>query len=144
MNPESTRCSPNNATFVWSGFCCECSAPITRANTPPPCHYKRMRCSNCRKAIRIRARATWILKNPEAERKHRRKAGRKNTEKRREKSRNFAENTGGKWSGDEEHFLLKSINKLTQLEIAVILGRSLSSIQMKIWRLRSTHEAPLA
>ena len=121
----------------WVGFCSKCFAQITRESAPPPCHQNRMRCKKCRKESRLKARANWIAKNPEPERKHRRRVIRRNTEKKRARSRELAESTGARWSGEEESFLLRNIGKMTQEQIGIALGRSLSSIEVKLWRLRS-------
>ena len=125
------------ATRGWVGFCSKCLAEITRESAPPPCHQNRMRCKKCRNESRLKARANWIAKNPEAERKHRRKCIRRNTEKKRARSRELAESTGARWSGEEESFLLRNIGKMTQEQIGIALGRSFSSIEVKLWRLRS-------
>ena len=125
------------ATRGWVGFCSKCFAEITRESAPLPCHQNRMRCKKCRNESRRKARANWIAKNPEPERKHRRRVIRRNTEKKRARSRELAESTGARWSGDEESFLLRNIGKMTQEKIGIALGRSLSSIEVKLWRLRS-------
>ncbi len=95
-----------------------------------------MRCDKCRKNVRLRARENWRTGNPEKERLHRRRVGVRNAEKRRASSREIADSTGSKWSGADEHFLMKNIGTLTQREIGSVLGRSLSSVEVKIWRLR--------
>lgn len=125
------------ATRGWVGFCSKCFAEIIRESAPLPCHQNRMRCKKCRNESRLKARANWIAKNPEPERKHRRRVIRRNTEKKRARTRELAENTGTRWSGEEESFLLRNMGKMTQEEIGIALGRSFSSIEVKLWRLRS-------
>lgn len=137
VKPENDQLPALALAPCWACFCCDCSAEITRDRVPPPCHHNRMRCKKCRNEIRLKARANWIAKNPEAERKHRRKVGRRNTEKRRARSRDLAESTGARWSGEEESYLMRNIGKMTQEEIGTALGRSLSSIEVKLWRLRA-------
>lgn len=128
-------------TPVWNGFCGTCGAPITRNKVPPPCHEKRMNCAACTKQVRINARANWRASHPEAERLHRRRVGRRRTERVRAESRELAEATGTKWTGEEEAFLMRNINVIPQREIALRLGRSMSSVEVKLWRLRSIDRA---
>ena len=120
----------------WLGVCGLCSAPITRQKVPPPCHEKRMTCAACKKVARKRARANWAQKNPEKNRKYKRAKARRHTELRRHASRKHAEKARAIWSDADAQFLLENASLMTQAELGLALGRSLSAIETKLWRLR--------
>ena len=117
--------------------CCNCGTDTYRTpDSAPPCHHKRMKCVACKLANDRKSRKAWAVAHPEKERKHRRRVSKRRHERVREETRLLAHSTGFRWTASDEDFVTQNLGVLSYPEIAKKLGRSLSSVEMKIWRMR--------
>ena len=141
MSEERTKLIPSHGSD-WIGHCSGCGCSVTRSVQPPPCHVNRLKCDECKKRTHMLHARAWSKRNHgyEAKRQklpHRKRAALEGSLRRNRGSQSNATQSGQRWGDVEDCWLLKNAKSMTEAKLADCLGRSIKSIEARLWRLRS-------
>ena len=144
MTTESTidaTGAPPVRSSAWLGRCSGCGVEISRQKAPPPCHVKRMKCKKCKHETHMKHARAWAKKNKKYERDrkqmpHRKAMALEGNLARNRRSQSKATMTRQPWGIVEDCWLLENAGKMTEIKLGEHLGRSMRSIEMRLWRLR--------
>lgn len=123
------------------GHCSGCGEKVTRDKMPPPCHVKRLKCDKCKHDTHMKHARRWAKDNKQYERDrrklpHRRRLSVEGNLARNRKSQKKATQSRQPWGVVEDCWLLENAGRMTEMQLAEHLGRSMRAIEMRLWRLR--------